>query len=90
VSEGRAVEGRFHEKDRADSGRCPGTDRLGFLFVIFPCTLGPLVMLLIALIGNNFDPERIYPVIWDFPYAKRALAYCRGKPGAQTSAPPHP
>lgn len=39
--------------------------RQGYWYVLTPCTLGPLIMLLIALIFNNLDPTRQYPVAWD-------------------------
>jgi len=37
---------------------------LGFLFVLVPCTLGPLVLLAVALVVNNIPGSRRYPEIW--------------------------
>jgi CBS-domain-containing membrane protein len=44
-----------------------GSDQIhaaGFTYVLVPATLGPLVMLAIALIVNNLAPTRRYPEIW--------------------------
>lgn len=38
--------------------------RLGFWYVIMPATLGPLVLLLIALLVNNLPRSRRYPEVW--------------------------
>ncbi|MCK6410974.1 MAG: HPP family protein [Azonexus sp.] len=38
--------------------------RLGFWYVLLPATLGPLLMLLIALLFNNLARSRRYPEIW--------------------------
>lgn len=40
---------------------------LGYLFCIFPCLIGSLVMVLVAVIFNNLEPERAYPKHWYFP-----------------------
>lgn len=37
---------------------------LGYLFVLIPATLGPLVLLLVALIVNNIPANRRYPEVW--------------------------
>jgi CBS-domain-containing membrane protein len=37
---------------------------LGFLFVLVPCTLGPLVLLAVALLVNNIPGSRRYPEVW--------------------------
>ena len=37
---------------------------LGFLYVIVPCTLGPLVLLAVALAVNNVPASRRYPEVW--------------------------
>ncbi len=37
---------------------------LGFLFVLVPCTLGPLVLLAVALLVNNIPDSRRYPEVW--------------------------
>ncbi len=42
----------------------PEIHKLGFLYVIFPATIGPLILLLIALIVNNLPASRRYPEIW--------------------------
>lgn len=38
--------------------------RLGFWYVLAPATLGPLIMLAIALLINNIPRSRRYPEIW--------------------------
>lgn len=38
--------------------------QLGFLYVLLPATLGPLVLLVVALLVNNLPPTRRYPEIW--------------------------
>jgi hypothetical protein len=35
------------------------------MYVLMPCTAAPLIMLAIALIMNNADPDRRYPQLWD-------------------------
>ena len=37
---------------------------LGFLFVLVPCTAGPLVLLAVALVVNNIPASRRYPEAW--------------------------
>lgn len=37
---------------------------LGYLFVLVPATLGPLVLLAVALIVNNLPASRRYPEVW--------------------------
>lgn len=37
---------------------------LGYLFVLIPATLGPLLMLLVALLINNLNTTRRYPEFW--------------------------
>jgi len=44
-----------------------GSDRihdLGYLFVLIPATVGPLLLLLVALVTNNVPRTRRYPEIW--------------------------
>lgn len=38
--------------------------KLGYLFVLIPATLGPLILLLVALLVNNLSKTRRYPEIW--------------------------
>jgi CBS-domain-containing membrane protein len=38
--------------------------QLGFWFVLMPATLGPLILLVVALIINNLPRSRRYPEIW--------------------------
>lgn len=38
--------------------------RLGYWFVLLPATLGPLLLLLVALVVNNLPRSRRYPEIW--------------------------
>ena len=38
--------------------------RLGFWFVLMPATLGPLILLVVALLVNNLPTSRRYPEIW--------------------------
>lgn len=38
--------------------------RLGFWYVLLPATLGPLVLLIVALVINNLPQTRRYPEIW--------------------------
>jgi CBS-domain-containing membrane protein len=37
---------------------------LGYAYVIFPATVGPILLLLIALLVNNIPSSRRYPEIW--------------------------
>lgn len=37
---------------------------MGYLFVLVPATLGPLVLLAVALIVNNLPASRRYPEFW--------------------------
>jgi CBS-domain-containing membrane protein len=37
---------------------------MGYLFVLFPATLGPLVLLVVALLFNNLPATRRYPEFW--------------------------
>jgi len=37
---------------------------LGYLYVIFPATVGPILLLLVALLINNIPNSRHYPDIW--------------------------
>jgi CBS-domain-containing membrane protein len=37
---------------------------MGYLFVLIPATLGPLLMLLVALLVNNLSTKRRYPESW--------------------------
>ncbi|WP_295388751.1 HPP family protein [uncultured Thiodictyon sp.] len=37
---------------------------LGFLYVLVPATLGPLVLLIVALLINNIPRTRRYPEVW--------------------------
>ena len=37
---------------------------LGFLYVLVPCTLGPLVLVAVALAVNNIPASRRYPEVW--------------------------
>jgi CBS-domain-containing membrane protein len=38
--------------------------RLGFWYVLMPATLGPLMLLLVALVVNNLPKTRRYPEVW--------------------------
>lgn len=42
----------------------PDIHALGFLYVLMPATLGPLVLLVVALLVNNIPRTRHYPEIW--------------------------
>lgn len=42
----------------------PELHNLGFLYVIFPATVAPLILLLVALVVNNVPASRRYPEIW--------------------------
>lgn len=37
---------------------------LGFLYVLVPATIGPLILLIVALAINNIPASRRYPEIW--------------------------
>ena len=37
---------------------------LGFLYVLIPATLGPLILLVVALVVNNIPRTRRYPEFW--------------------------
>jgi CBS-domain-containing membrane protein len=37
---------------------------LGFLYVLVPCTLGPAVLVAVALLVNNLPASRRYPEAW--------------------------
>jgi len=38
--------------------------RLGFWYVLMPAMLGPLILLLVALVVNNLPKTRRYPEVW--------------------------
>ncbi|MBF0219729.1 MAG: HPP family protein [Gammaproteobacteria bacterium] len=38
--------------------------QLGFWFLLMPATLGPLLLLLVALLVNNLPRSRRYPEVW--------------------------
>lgn len=42
----------------------PEIHEMGFLYVIFPAAVGPLILLVIALLVNNIPASRRYPEIW--------------------------
>ena len=42
----------------------PVIHKLGFLYIIIPATVGPLILLLVALLVNNIPSSRRYPEIW--------------------------
>lgn len=53
-----------------------GSDRvkaLGYAFVIFPCFISSLLMLLVSLAFNNLDDTRSYPKAWTFPEIERCV-----------------
>ena len=37
---------------------------LGYWYVLFPCALGSLLMILVALVINNIPKEHRYPLFW--------------------------
>lgn len=37
---------------------------MGFLYVLLPATVGPLILLLVALLVNNIPSNRRYPEVW--------------------------
>lgn len=44
-----------------------GSDQIhsaGFAYVLIPATLGPIILLVVALVVNNMMPTRRYPEIW--------------------------
>lgn len=44
-----------------------GSDQIhaaGFAYVLIPATLGPVILLVVALVINNLSPTRRYPEIW--------------------------
>lgn len=42
----------------------PVIHHLGFWYVLIPATVGPVIMLLVALLVNNIPSSRRYPEIW--------------------------
>jgi CBS-domain-containing membrane protein len=38
--------------------------QLGFLYVLIPATVGPLILLVVAVLVNNIPESRRYPEIW--------------------------
>jgi CBS-domain-containing membrane protein len=42
----------------------PAIHKLGFLYVLIPATVGPLILLVVALLVNNIPKSRRYPEIW--------------------------
>jgi len=42
----------------------PRIHELGFLYVLIPATVGPLILLAIGLVVNNIPESRRYPEIW--------------------------
>jgi CBS-domain-containing membrane protein len=42
----------------------PEVHRLGFTYVLLPATVGPLILLAVALLVNNIPRSRRYPEIW--------------------------
>lgn len=42
----------------------PDIHALGFYYVLVPATVGPLILLVIALLVNNIPETRRYPEIW--------------------------
>ncbi len=40
------------------------THKLGFWYVLMPATIGPLILLAVALLVNNIPASRRYPEIW--------------------------
>jgi CBS-domain-containing membrane protein len=44
-----------------------GSDKihdLGYFYVLIPATVGPLLLLLVALLVNNVPQTRRYPGVW--------------------------
>lgn len=42
----------------------PEIQALGFWYALMPATLGPLILLLVALLVNNLPKTRRYPEVW--------------------------
>jgi CBS-domain-containing membrane protein len=42
----------------------PAIHKLGFWYVLVPATVGPLILLAVALLVNNIPKTRRYPEIW--------------------------
>lgn len=42
----------------------PQIHQMGFLYVLIPATIGPLILLAVALLVNNIPASRRYPEIW--------------------------
>lgn len=42
----------------------PDIHALGFYYVIMPATIGPVILLVVALLVNNIPATRRYPEIW--------------------------
>lgn len=42
----------------------PDIHQLGFLYVLVPATVGPLILLAVAVLVNNIPSSRRYPEIW--------------------------
>ncbi|MFZ5522743.1 MAG: HPP family protein [Pseudomonadota bacterium] len=42
----------------------PEIHQMGFLYVLVPATVGPLILLAVALLVNNVPASRRYPEIW--------------------------
>jgi len=42
----------------------PEVHKLGFMYVLMPATIGPLILLAVALLVNNIPQSRRYPEIW--------------------------
>lgn len=42
----------------------PAVQSLGYLYVLVPATVGPLVLLAVALLVNNIPATRRYREIW--------------------------
>ncbi|OIR03228.1 HPP family protein [mine drainage metagenome] len=42
----------------------PALHRLGYWYVLIPAILGPVIMLLVAVLVNNIPESRRYPEIW--------------------------
>ena len=42
----------------------PAIHQLGFLYVLVPATIGPLILLAVALLVNNIPNSRRYPEFW--------------------------
>lgn len=42
----------------------PTIHNMGFWYVLIPATIGPLILLIVALLVNNIPSSRRYPEIW--------------------------